>query len=344
MTRTIAIVMPVLDDWISFVALVADIAGQFPRGDIAIHVCAVDDGSRAPFAIETISLPPDSCVVSLEIVRLALNLGHQRAIAVGLCAIAEKGEFDAVLVMDSDGEDRPSDIAALLAGSRDNPGAIVVAGRAKRSEPAMFRLWYRLYKLLFYLLTGQRICFGNFSLLPMPAVRRLVHMPELWNNLAASIMRSRLSYVSVPTTRGVRLAGRSRMNVTSLIVHGLSALSVQTDMIFVRVLLAALAIALTAGLGIVAVAAIRLGTDLAIPGWATTAAGALLIILLQTFVVIVAASLTMLAGRSNRPIIPIVNCQPFVAGRERYRLSGTVRPATMPAPAAVPASVTTAAS
>ncbi|HVC56242.1 MAG TPA: membrane glycosyltransferase [Stellaceae bacterium] len=341
MTTTIAIVIPVLDDWPSFAALVADIAHRYARGDVAVHLCAVDDGSIAPFALETLSLPPQSCIVSLDIVRLALNLGHQRAIAVGLCAIADGRDCDAVLVMDGDGEDRPSDIAALLAAGREHPDCVVMAGRAKRSEPLMFRFWYRLYRLLFRLLTGQTISFGNFSLLPMPAVRRLVHMPELWNNLAASIMRSRLPYVTVPTDRGARFAGRSRMNLISLIVHGLSALSVQTDMIFVRVLLAAMAIAGAAALGILGVITIRFGTNLAIPGWATTAAGDLAIILLQTLVVIVAASLTMLAGRSNRPIIPIVDYRPFVAGRERYQLGAPVRAAA--ATTAATAAATTAA-
>jgi hypothetical protein len=330
--KAIVIVMPVLDDWPSLAALVADISMHFPRNDVAIRICAVDDGSLAPFDIDSVKLPATSCIVSIEVIRLALNLGHQRAIAVGLCALADCCDFDAVLVMDSDGEDRPSDIAALLAAAEEHPDSVVLAGRAKRSEPPMFRLWYRLYKLIFLLLTGQKISFGNFSLLPPEAVRRLVHMPELWNNLAASIIRSRLPYVTVPTMRGIRFAGRSRMNLVSLIVHGLSALSVQTDMIFVRVLLAAMAVAATAGLGIVAVTAIRFGTDLAIPGWATTAVGALLIILLQTFVVIVAASLTMLAGRSNRPIIPIADYRPFVAGREHYRIGGAVREvATTPA-------------
>jgi len=319
-TRAIAIVVPVLDDWPSFAALVADIATQFTRAELAIHICVVDDGSLVPFSIEAIRVPPDSCVVSIEVIRLALNLGHQRAIAVGLCALAES-EFDAILVMDGDGEDRPSDIAALLALSRRHPGSVVLAARAKRSEPPLFRLCYRLYRLLFRLLTGQVISFGNFSLLPIAVVRRLIYMPELWNNLPASIIRSRLPYVTVPTARGVRIDGKSRMNLVSLIVHGLSALSVQTDMIFVRILLAAVVIAVLAGLGIVGVTAIRIFTDLAVPGWATTAVGDLLIILLQTLVIIVAASLTMLSGRSNRPIVPIVDSQPFIAGRERHQLS-----------------------
>lgn len=317
MTRSIAIVVPVFDDWPSFTALVADIARLFARSDVVIHICAVDDGSLGALPIEAISGPPASCVVSVEIIRLALNLGHQRAIAVGLCALADSAEWDAVLVMDGDGEDRPSDIPALLAAARENPECVVLARRAKRSEPPMFRVWYRLYRLLFHVLTGRAIRFGNFSLLPMPAVRRLVHMPELWNHLAASIMRSRLPYVEVPTERGTRFDGRSRMNLLGLIVHGLSALSVHTDMVFVRVLLLAAVIAVAAALGIVAVTVIRFGTDFAIPGWATTAVGDLLIMLLLTLVVIVAATLTMLAGRSNRPIVPIVDARQFIAERER---------------------------
>ena len=107
MTIAIAIVVPVLDDWPSFAALVGDIALHCGDSDLSIHICAVDDGSFLPFAIETINVPPDSRVVSLEIVRLALNLGHQRAIAVGLCAMSERADLDAVVVMDGDGEDRP---------------------------------------------------------------------------------------------------------------------------------------------------------------------------------------------------------------------------------------------
>lgn len=319
MAKTIAIVTPVLDDWVSFAALVTEISDRFCGSGFAFHICAVDDASAAPFDAAAIVLARGSCVASIEIVRLAANLGHQRAIAVGLCAIAEGGAADAVVVMDSDGQDRPADIAELLAASTRQPRHVVFAGRAKRSEACAFRLWYCLYKLLFYVLTGQAINFGNYCAMPMAAVRRLVHMPELWNNLAAAVMRSRLPYTSVPTTRGSRCAGQSRMNLVALMVHGLSALSVYTDKIFVRILLAAGLVAALAGSGIVAVTTIRIATDFALPGWATTVVGDLLIILLQTFVIVIAASLTVLAGRSNRPFVPIVDCLAFVAQRERCR-------------------------
>ena len=171
---------------------------------------------------------------------------------------------------------------------------------------------------MFHGLTGHDISFGNYSLLPMAAVRRLVHMPELWNNLAAAILRSRIPCTPVPTTRGKRYDGRSRMNLVSLIVHGLSAMSVHIDTIFVRVLLTSGLIAAMSVAGILCIGIIRFATDLAIPGWATTAAGDLMIILLQTIVVVVAASLMMLAGRSTRPIIPIVDSGQFVADSECY--------------------------
>jgi hypothetical protein len=319
--RRVAILTPVLDDWVCFGELVREVSSLYTGSGIEFLICAVDDGSIEVFNPASLSLPPETCVVGIELLRLALNLGHQRAVAVGLCALADREDLDAIIVMDSDGEDRPSDIAALLAESRRNEGQVILARRAKRSESAAFRLGYRIYKTLFYSLTGESITFGNYSLLPMAAVRRLVHMPELWNNLAGSILRSRLRRTDVATARGCRYNGSSRMKLIGLVVHGLSALSVHTDRIFVRVLLGAGIVGVASVLGIIAVAAIRLMTDLAIPGWATTAGGVLLITLMQTIVVVVAASLTMLAGRSARPVIPIVDARQFIAEREQYAVA-----------------------
>jgi polyisoprenyl-phosphate glycosyltransferase len=332
MPKTIAIVTPVLDDWESFTALVREIAFLLTGSELILHVYAVDDGSIEPFNPDSIILTANSCIASIQVIRLAANLGHQRAITVGLCAVVEDDTADTVLIMDSDGQDRPTDIAALLDAGTRHPRHIVMAARARRAESGAFRLWYWLYKLLFRALTGQVIKFGNYCLIPMPAVRRLVHMPELWNNLAAAVMRSRLPYVTVPTNRGKRHFGCSKMNLPALIVHGLSAMSVYSDVIFARVLLAAGGIAVLAALGIATVSVTRLTTGLAIPGWTTTAVGDLLIILLQTFVVAIAATLTMLAGRSSRPIVPIVDCATFIADRNgcqrnlRRPLVSLVRP------------------
>lgn len=327
MTRQIAIVTPVLDDWESFARLVAEISSEFAGADVAFHVCAVDDGSIAPLDGNRLALPADSCIANIEVIRLAVNLGHQRAIAVGLCAIAERDDIDAVLVMDSDGEDRPADIASLIAAGERQPEHVVFARRAKRSEGRAFRFHYFVYRHLFRALTGQAIGFGNYVLLPKVAVERLVHMPELWNNLAAAIMRSRLCYSTVPTERGRRYAGRSSMKFATLVVHGLSAISVYGDVVFVRILMATAVVALLSVAGIVGITLIRFASSLAIPGWATSAAGDLLIVLLQTAVIMVATTLTMLAGRSARPIVPIVDSKLFIARRQQ----SWIRPASLQA-------------
>lgn len=316
MTQHIAIVTPVLDDWDTFCALVAEIAERYSGGEMVFHIVAVDDGSCGSAPVESVPLPSYSCIVEVEILRLAVNMGHQRAIAVGLTAIAERDDIDCVIVMDSDGEDRPSDIAALVAESLRAPDHAIMARRVERSEGTLFKVCYVVYKRLFQMATGKLITFGNFSLLPMSVVRRLVYMPHLWNNLAAAVMRSRVPYTTVPTARGSRYAGRSKMNLNSLVLHGLSAMSVFTDVIFVRVMLVTAMVAALSVLGICAATIIRLTTDLAIPGWATTAVGSLMIILLQTIVIAVASTLMMLAGRSNRPIVPMTDAPVYIARRD----------------------------
>src|SRR5262249_6395913 len=152
----------------------------------------------------------------------------QRAIAVGLVDVAGRADLDGVIVMDCDGEDRPSDAAVLLAASGERPGQIVLAHRSRRSETRVFKIGYFIYKLTFRLLTGHWVSFGNFSVLPAWAVKRLVYMPDLWNNLPSALLRSRIPYSIVPTVRGTRYAGTSKMNLPALIVHGLSAMSVYT--------------------------------------------------------------------------------------------------------------------
>ncbi len=310
--RRLAIVTPVLDDWESFSCLAERIAREALPGVEWIEIVAIDDGSAESFDPSTVSLPVDGCVRGVRVVHLALNLGHQRAIAVGLVTLAARKDLDGVIVMDSDGEDRPEEIPVLLHACRASPGRAILARRARRSESAMFKIGYKAYKFFFRTLTGRSISFGNFSVLPIEAVRRLVHMPELWNNLPATIIRSRLPCETVDTVRGIRYAGKSKMNFANLVMLGLSAMSVYTDLIFVRVLMAASAVSVLAFAAICVVVAIRLGTELAVPGWATTMFGDLVIILFQALLTIVATSLMVLAGRSARPTVPKTDAQTFI--------------------------------
>ncbi len=313
MTMRLGIVTPVLDDWESLAILLREIDRLLVPTTQHVHVFVVDDGSRQPMDPDLLQMGGNGAIAAVQVIQLAANLGHQRAIAVGLIAASRQTDLDAVVVLDSDGEDRPEDLLRLMTEAAENPGRIILARRAKRSETLRFRVGYRIYKSLFWLATGRVIDFGNFSLLPIAAVRRLTHMAELWNNLAAAIMRSRIPFRSVGTDRGTRYAGQSRMNMAGLVTHGLSAMSVYTDVIFVRVLAATAMLAGVSVLGIFAAIGIRLFTDLATPGWATSVVGNLLVVLVQTVVIVVASSLMLLAGRSNRQIVPAVDAAAYVA-------------------------------
>lgn len=316
----LGIVTPVLDDWESLAILLREIDRLLAPATRHVHVFVVDDGSRQPMDAAALRLGGAGAIAVVQVVQLAANLGHQRAIAVGLIEAARQTDLDAVVVLDSDGEDRPEDILRLMTEAAEHPGQIILARRAKRSETLRFRIGYRIYKSLFWLATGRVIDFGNFSLIPIAAARRLTHMAELWNNLAATVMRSRIPFRSVATDRGTRYAGQSRMNMAGLITHGLSAMSVYTDVIFVRMLAATAMLAGATVLGILVTVFIRLFTHLATPGWATTVVGNLLVMLLQTVVIVVASSLMLLAGRSNRQIVPAVDAAAYVAQTTRVAL------------------------
>ncbi len=169
------------------------------------------------------------------ILRLRRNLGHQRAIAIGLTEAA-KFHPDAVVVMDGDGEDLPEHVIQLLDSWCAQPGRIVFAERRKRMENFTFRLLYHSYRLLHLLLTGISVRVGNFSVVPAAALSALAASPDLWNHYAAAVFRLRWPSATVPLDRGRRYAGESKMNFAALCVHGLSAISVFADLAGARLM------------------------------------------------------------------------------------------------------------
>ena len=171
MTGIVGVVIPVFDDWESLRAVLKDMARSHDPNGPGLHVIVVDDGSSTEPPADLAAVPNTGCIRSLEVIRLAVNLGHQRAIAVGLSAAARRDELASVVVMDGDGEDRPGVIATLLATAARHPTQVVLARRARRSEDWRFRLGYAAYKMAFRILTGKVIDFGNFCLLPIGAQR-----------------------------------------------------------------------------------------------------------------------------------------------------------------------------
>lgn len=272
----LVIVMPVYEDVEASSKLFQELARHQGHG---VYVVAVDDGSvRQPLDAGAIA----SAGLQGVVIKLRRNVGHQRAIAIGLGYVADNfGDDHRVVVMDSDGEDTPQSIAELVSGLELPDVDVVTATRKSRVETLRFKVFYVVYKWLFSALTGRRIGFGNFMAAKMPAVRRLAVMQEVWVHVAASVLNSKLRVSSCALDRGPRYAGKSKMNFVGLALHGFRALMVFAEDVLVRV---GIACTLVAGLsvlgGLLALALKAVG--FATPGWFSLVTGILLLVFLQT--------------------------------------------------------------
>jgi len=304
------ILTPVLEDWVSAQVVLQRLDAAFAARTDTVSVLLVDDGSMQAFPSD-FAQGPYAHLRSIEILKLKKNLGHQRAIAIGLCHLTKKTSCDAIIVMDSDGEDDPADATRLVErltelNAKENPAyPIVFAERTRRSESWLFRLGYMGYRLLHHVLTGRGIRFGNFSIIPQARLGALTTDPMLWNHYAASVVGSRLPYVTIPSLRGKRIAGKSRLDFVSLIIHGLSALSCYNEIIGVRLLMISSFLFILAALGIVTTLVLRLCTDLPILGWSSLFGGILIIFLLQVITLASNFTLQIISARSIQPFLPI---------------------------------------
>jgi glycosyltransferase involved in cell wall biosynthesis len=288
-------------------------------------VVFVDDGSRDE---ECAALPgPTPHVPAVEVLRLRRNLGHQRAIAIGLSFIAAERDVDHVVVLDGDGEDCPTSLPPLLAAAVAGSGqAAVFAERLRRHDGAGFMLGYRAFRLVHRLLVGRDVKVGNFSVLPRPVLERVVGVSEIWNHYAAGVFHARIPVVQVPTARGRRLAGESKMNLPALVMHGICALSVWSDSIVSRLFLIVGGLMAAVVAALVAVVAIRLFTTAAIPGWATAAAGLLVIGGLLLGIVSLLLAIFVLGSRSAANFLPHRDWRDYVLperGRSASRPDAT---------------------
>lgn len=312
MNKKIAIVSPVYNDWNSYFQLVNEI-NNYPSGlDVTIHMFAIDDGSDEIPDFPEGDHFSEGNISRLEVHHLIHNMGHQRAIAIGISEVFQRETYDAVVVMDADGEDRPEDLFLLVQTFLEDPNRIIVAQRTKRSEGWLFRRFYAVYKLLFRGLVGTRVDFGNFCMLPSFALERLAFDSNTWNHLAAAIIRSKLPFRRIQTERGVRYTDRPKMSLEPYVIHGLSAISVFSDRVFVRIMIVFAFLAFLAFGGIVAVIWIRLFTNLAIPGWATSTVGILLLIALQALFFLGIASFTLLYQRASPSLIPARDASKYI--------------------------------
>lgn len=319
------VVIPIFNDWPAVTRVLRELGAELSAAGRTAEVLLVDDGSTEA---ADASLHRDTPgVTRVDMLRLRRNLGHQRAIAIGLAYIEAEAPADFVVVMDGDGEDRPSDVPRLLAAA-DAATGIVFAERRRRSEGLLFTALYHAYRAAHRLLTGIEVRVGNFSVIPHAQLTRLVAVSDLWNHYAAAVFKSRLPFTTVSTARGSRYAGDTQMNYAALVGHGLSAMAAFGDRIGVRLLTMTSVVMLAAAAVFVAALA-RMWTAGPLPAWIPFVAALALLLAFQLIVVSVTFVFVILGGRDTATFLPlrdyqyyVLDCTPLAVPHESVPVRG----------------------
>jgi len=220
--KTYKILIPVFNDWESLLSLLNNIHALKINNIAHIKVLIVDDCSSE---ILNKKIEFDS-FKDIEIIKNSKNIGHGKSIANGINYLSKKNDFDYLIVMDGDGEDRPEEVKELILKSINFPSATITANRIKRSESAFFKLSYNLHKILTLVLTGYSIKFGNFMCIPKQDLNLITSNKNIFVSFSGTVAKFIKNKTYVPSIRGVRYHGPTKMSFLKLIRHSLLIISV----------------------------------------------------------------------------------------------------------------------
>ena len=225
------ILIPVYNDWQSLSKLLNNIDNEIKNITHEISLIIVDDASTFDRQLDIENL---SNIIAIKILSMKENRGHARCIATGLKYIFEKEEFDYVIPMDGDGEDRPEEIIEFIKSSENAPEQTIVGERVKRSEAFIFKFCYFFHKIITLVFTGHSIKFGNFTCLTKSTVEKMINEKATWNSFSGALTKVEKNKISIPSIRGERYFGPSKMSFSNLISHSLSIISVFKKTVLIR--------------------------------------------------------------------------------------------------------------
>ena len=225
------ILIPVYNDWQSVFKLLENIDVQIKDWAAEVSVLIVNDASTEERSRTQLNLKN---IKSIRVINMKQNKCHARCNAAGLKYISEKENFDYVILMDGDGEDRPEELTSLFNKSKENPSQTITLNRVKRSEGPFFKFLYECHKILTYVFTGKFIKFGNYSCLPKEHAAKLIKEACIWSSFSGSVTKVILDRVSIPSVRGKRYFGPSQMNLFALLTHSFSIIAVFKGNVIVR--------------------------------------------------------------------------------------------------------------
>ncbi len=225
------ILIPIYNDRESLTKLIENINEELNSVNAEVSILVINDASSQQI-VDT--YPNLENIHSFEIVNMKQNRGHARCIASGLKYIYEKKEFDYVIPMDGDGEDRPEEIKNFIELSEQAGEQSIVGERVKRSEGLLFQICYKFHKFLTLAFTGQSIKFGNFTCLSKSTIEKMLKEKATWSSFSGSLRKVEKDLVSSPSIRGIRYFGPSHMSFFNLLKHSLSIISVYRKTVLIR--------------------------------------------------------------------------------------------------------------
>ena len=227
----IILLIPIYNDRESLKKLIENINFEVKDLNSEISVVVINDASSHQIVDTYQNLEN---INSFEIINMKENRGHTRCIASGLKYIFEKKEFDFVIPMDGDGEDRPEEIKNFIHQAKQSDDKTIVGERTKRSESLFFKICYQLHKLLTLGFTGHSIKFGNFTCLSKSTIEKMLNEKATWNSFSGSLKKVEKDLLSIPSIRGIRYFGPSKMSFFNLLKHSLSIISVFRKTVLIR--------------------------------------------------------------------------------------------------------------
>ena len=230
----VKILIPVYNDFQSVSKLISDINSIILNDINEFSVIIVNDASTEKTEIDTSNLDK---LNSIKIINMKKNQGHSRCIATGLKHIFEKEEFDYVIPIDGDGEDRPEEISKFVEFLKYDNTKPIVGERIKRSEGLVFKISYNVHKLITFIFTGHSIKYGNFTCLPKSTVEKMINEKATWSSFSGSLAKLEKHRSTIPSIRGKRYFGPSKMSFYNLIKHSLSIISVFKTNVIIRSIL-----------------------------------------------------------------------------------------------------------
>ena len=229
--KKIKILIPIYNDWQSVFKLLENINLQVINLNAEVSVLIINDASTESKPEIDLNL---NNLKSIQVINMKENRGHARCNATGLKYINDKENFDYVIPMDGDGEDRPEELKLLIDKASEYPEMVITADRIKRSEGFFFKFCYLVHKYLTFIFTGKSIKFGNYTCLPKFIVSQMTEEPATWSSFSGSLSKISKERKSISSTRGSRYFGPSKMNFFNLVIHSLSIIAVFKNTVLVR--------------------------------------------------------------------------------------------------------------